>query len=393
MTASLQFGLEVLREAGFEALRSKRVGLMSNPSAVDARLRSTYDILRQAEQVDLAALFGAEHGFLALAADGIHVEHVTDPRTGVPIYSLYGETFRPSVEMLRSIDVLVCDLQDIGARFYTYIWTISYILQACGQQGVEVMILDRPNPLGDVVAGPLLKPGFSSFVGRYPLPVQHGMTMGELAGMMNAIWNPTPCQLTVISCVGWQRDMRWDQTGRIFVPPSPAIPHALTASHYPGSCLIEGINCSEGRGTALPFEIVGAPYVDGHHLAELLNEMGMAGLRFRPHSFTPSASKWQGEACTGVQIHIMDANGYQPVRTWLTVVHTLRHLYPADFHWLEPYSEGGLRPFDRLIGSDRVRQQINDGEDLALIMASWEDEENSFRALRQPYLLYPEALA
>ena len=277
-------GIEVLVAQQFRLLKGKRVGLMTNPSAVNHDLISTYDILHQAPDVNLTALFGPEHGLVAAAPDAMAVANATDSRSGLPIYSLYGDTYRPTADMLRDVDVLVCDIQDIGVRFYTYIWTVSYILEACGEHGVEVVILDRPNLLGDTVAGPPLEAAFASFVGRFNIPIQHGMTLGELAQMINGEWNATPADVTLVACAGWQRRMQWDETGLPFVTSSPAIPHFQTTLHYPGACLIEGTQLSEGRGTALPFEIVGAPYIDAAALAEHLNAPAFPGVYFRPHA-------------------------------------------------------------------------------------------------------------
>ena len=372
-------GLEVLQASGYAALRGRRVGLMTNPSAVDRHLNSAYDLLRQG--VALVALFAPEHGFAGAVRDGEPIATQTDPRTGLPVYSLYGDSLRPTAAMLAGLDVLVCDIQDIGVRFYTFAWTISHIIEAAGEHGVPVVILDRPNPLGGVaLAGPGLDANVSSFVGRYPVPVQHGLTLGELAQLLNIRHNPTPADLTVIACTNWQRDMTWEQTGRPWVPPSPNMPQLSTLRHYPGACLVEGTNLSEGRGTALPFEIAGAPFIDGHQLAALLNAQGWPGVRFRPHSFRPAISKWAGEDCHGVQVHVLDAAAFRPVETWLAVIAAARTLYPA-FEWLPAH-------FDRLIGSDTVRSRIDSGADLEPLTRAWAAYHADFRQQRQPFLLY-----
>jgi uncharacterized protein YbbC (DUF1343 family) len=382
-------GLDVLRDNHFKQLDGRRVGLMTNPSAVDARLDSAYKIFSQSPDVNLTALFGPEHGFAGVALDGETVNSTIDPRTNLPVYSLYGNSFRPTPEMLKAVDALVCDIQDIGVRYYTYTWTISHILEAAGEQGVEVVILDRPNPLGGaVVEGPLLDPSMSSLVGRFPVPVRHGMTLGELAQMINATWNPTPARITVIKMEGWQRDMAWDGP---WVPPSPGIPHLSTLWHYPGACLIEGTTLSEGRGTALPFEIVGAPWIDPVDLAAHLNN-NWVGVRFRPHTFRPAASKWRDEVCGGVQVYITDH--WHPLEVWLGVIITIRAMYPAHFEWLPPESD--LQHFDRLIGSTQVRQQIEEGLNagkpvntiLSQIVAAWPDDVRTFKTQREPFLLY-----
>ncbi|QPC84089.1 DUF1343 domain-containing protein [Phototrophicus methaneseepsis] len=391
-SSTVHTGIEVLREGSFGALAGQRVGLLTNPSAVDRQFISTYDILSQAANVDLVALYGPEHGFAAAAPDAAAVESTRDGKTGLPVYSLYGQTLRPTRDMLHDVDVLVCDIQDIGARFYTYLWTLSYILEACGEYGVDVVILDRPNPLGDTVAGPPLEPNFTSFVGRYNLPIQHGMTLGELAQMINGEWNRYPANLRVIQCEGWVRQMTWDATGLPFVTTSPAIPHASTVMQYPGACLIEGTTLSEGRGTALPFEVVGAPYIDGARLAEVLNEQQHPGVRFRPHAFLPTSSKFAGTTCYGVQAHITDTARFLPIETWLAVIIAVRRLYPDGFNWLplsqEQYERGDVLHFDRLIGSDTPRLMIEDGASLDEITAGWSDFCAEFQAERQIYLLY-----
>lgn len=374
----VRVGIEVLRDNGFSSLRGKRVGLLTNPSAVDGDLNSTYDILRNAPDVRLTALFGPEHGFAAAAPDGESVASNIDARTGLPIYSLYGPTRRPTREMFANVDILMCDIQDIGVRYYTFMWTISHAIEAAGEFGLEVLILDRPNPLGDKVAGAPLESRFASLVGRYPVPTQHGMTLGELAQMVNLEWSPHPAQLAVIPCEGYHRGMAWDSTGLPFVPPSPNMPHLVTVQHYPGACLIEGTSLSEGRGTALPFEIVGAPGLDGTALADALNQSCGPGVRFRPHMFRPSASKFASELCGGVQAHIVDPGAYRPLEVWLTALRVIRTCYP--FTWNDH--------FERLIGVDGVPALIDSDEPLDDLFAAWQNFCVSFGDERQPFLIY-----
>lgn len=376
----MQVGLDVLAAESFRSLRGKRIGLMTNPSAVNSRLESAYDILRQAEGVQLVAFFGAEHGVKASVADGESIHSSIDNLTGLPVYSLYGDYFRPSPEMLEGIDLMLCDIQDIGARYYTFLWTITHILEACGEHGIPVLLLDRPNPLGGKVRGRGLDAGFASLVGRYNIPIQHGLTLGEMLAYLNDTHNPSPAQFEIILMQGWQRQQFWHETGLPFVPPSPNMPHAITAYHYTGACLIEGTNLSEGRGTALPFEIVGAPWLDGALLANELNALDFAGVRFRPHSFRPTASKHQGHVCEGVQAHITDLSSYEPLTSWLGVIHTIRHLYPENFAWL-PH-------FERLVGTDKVRFAIDRGASLAEITAGWDDFAAAFQQDTAPYLRY-----
>lgn len=383
----MRFGIDRLIDEDFAALSGRRVGLFSNMSAVNRDLRTTYDVLRNATNVQLAALFGPEHGFSAMAQDGISVDSSTDPLTGLPVYSLYGASERPTQEMLAGIDLMICDIQDIGVRYYTFLWTVTHILEACGEYGVPVLILDRPNPLGGAIDGGTLQPELSSLVGRFPIPIQHGLSLGELAKMLNALHNQNPAEVSVIACDGWQRQQTWDQIGRAFVAPSPNMPHFVTAQHYPGACLIEGTTLSEGRGTPLPFEVVGAPYIDGFELAEVLNAQMLPGVRFRPHQFQPNASKYNGQSCGGVQAHITGPD-YRPLPAWLTVIQIIRSLYADDFAWLPPHAPGAMQHFDRLIGSADVRQQIEQGASFAEISAGWPAFHAEFEAATAPYRIY-----
>jgi uncharacterized protein YbbC (DUF1343 family) len=380
-------GLEVLCSSSFAPLRGLRIGLLTNPSAVTQDLVSAYDIFCGATQVKLRALFSPEHGFAAAARDGEPVASSNDPRSGVPVHSLYGETLRPTPAMLSGLDALVCDIQDIGVRYYTYAWTIGYAMEAAGAAGIPVFILDRPNPLGDVVDGLLVEAGYESLVGAKPVPVQHGMTLGELMQLLNAA-QPTPTQLEIIACEGYQQSMTWEATRLPFVPPSPAMPHISTVRQYAGACLLEGTNISEGRGTSLPFEICGAPFIDGVMLAEQLNALGLAGVRFRPHVFTPTASKYAGELCSGVQAHIIGA-GFRPLLTWVAVLMVLRDTYPDHFQWLPPYHVGDNAHFERLAGGVALRAHIEARTPLIELAAAWDAAAGRWREQRAPYLLYP----
>jgi uncharacterized protein YbbC (DUF1343 family) len=390
---AVRTGIEVLRDEGFELLAGRHIGLLANPSSVDSRLHNTGTILWQAPSVNLIALFSPEHGFAASAPDAEKVASSRNKQTGLPVHSLYGETYRPTADMLTDIDVIVCDIQDIGVRYYTYIWTVTHILEAAGEYGVDVVILDRPNPLGGVeIVGPPIGERFTSFVGRFPVPICHGMTLGELAQMVNGIWNPTPAALTVVKCAGWQRSMGWEDTGLPWVSPSPAMPHLSTVQQYPGACLIEGTSLSEGRGTALPFEIVGAPWIDAPALARQLNAQQWDGVLFRPHTFEPTDSKWRGETCHGVQVHVLDAAKWRSVEVWLSIIRETRLLYPEQFEWLPPQSPGveagDVYHFDRLIGSDDVRRQIDTGVPPTNIIAGWSDSCQKFKKQREPFLIY-----
>ena len=384
----LKVGIDVLQHNHFASLHDKRVGLFSNPSAVNATMQTTYELLSEASSVNLVALFGAEHGAFGTIQDGEHITSGVDSRTGIPVHSLYGKRYRPDAEMLAEIDLMVCDLQDIGVRYYTYQWTLTHVIEACGEFGIPVMVLDRPNPLGDTVAGAPLDTCFSSLVGRFNVPIQHGITIGEMMRLHNAMWNPTPAELHIIPCENYQRAMRWeDFDGRPFVPTSPNMPHLTTVKQYPGACLIEGTNLSEGRGTTLPFEIVGAPFIDGHHLAKTLNALNLPNVRFRPLGFTPIARKFAGATCEGVQVHIMGP-GVQPIKTCLYVIQTIIQHYRDDFAWLPPYENSPHRPFDRLIGNDDLRVLLESDVPVQKIIDAWNADINAFLEIRQPYLLY-----
>ncbi|MBE2267591.1 MAG: DUF1343 domain-containing protein [Anaerolinea sp.] len=375
----MKLGIDVLRAQDFAAIRGRRVGLMTNLNVTDSQLAPTYEVFRRAGLIN--ALLAPEHGLTGSLRDGELIASGIDARSGVPMHSLYADSsFRPKPEIFTGLDVVVCDIPDVGARYYTFLWSLSHLLEVLGERGIKVIVLDRPNPLGDRIAGSPLRPEVASIVGRFNVPICHGMTVGELALMFNDKWSPTPCDLEVIRCADWQRHMTWDQVGMPFVPASPAMPHFVTAQHYPGACLVEGTNFSEGRGTVLPFEIVGAPFVDAFGLADALNALSLAGVIFRPHSFRPSSGKFAGEMCYGVHAHIVDAHAYDPITVWLHVIRHLRAAYPDQFEW--------KRHFDLLIGSTGIRAQLDRGVPVSEIMAGWSDFHAEFRDQRAPYLLY-----
>lgn len=368
-------------------LRGKRVGLVTHAAAVTPDLQAAPDALVESG-VALGALFAPEHGLESAEADADPIAHSAHPRLGVPVYSLYGETHSPTPDMLADLDILIFDMQDVGARFYTYISTLFYVLRAAGQFGLPVVVLDRPNPInGLAVEGPLLELGFESFVGVAPLPVRHGMTPGELARWLNAE-NNLRADLTVIPMQGWRRAMWFDDTGLPWVPPSPAMPHLATAIVYPGMCLIEGTNLSEGRGTALPFEVVGAPWLDAHGLAQALNALDLPGVRFRPTHFIPSAGKHAGQRCQGVQAHVVARNALRPVRMGVHLVAACRVARPDRFAFLASSWEGCAPHFDLLMGSAAVREGIESGASVTGLIADWPTAEDDFRRRREAYLLY-----
>ncbi|MBL7201548.1 MAG: DUF1343 domain-containing protein [Anaerolineae bacterium] len=379
-------GLDLILSTHSHLLAGRRVGLATSASAVTSDVTPAVDALRAA--CDLVALYAPEHGITAHVADGAPVASMRDPRTGLTVHSLYGSTEKPTPEMLAGVDVLLFDIQDVGVRFYTYIWTMSYLLEAAAEEGLPLIVLDRPNPIGgQITEGPLLRPGYESFVGRYLLPVRHGLTVGELARLFNAE-RGLGADLTVVRAEGWRRAMWFDETGLPWVPPSPAMPKLETAVVYPGTCLFEGTNVSEGRGTATPFESIGAPWIDGHRLADVLNDRALPGVRFRPTTFTPSASLYAGHTCGGVYLHVLDRGAFRPLRAGLSTVSAIRSLWPEAFRWLESSGEGRPPYFDLLIGSGWVREQIDAGCPVEEIEARWQDELEGFDTLRQQVILY-----
>ncbi len=380
-------GLDVLRARGFEDLQGRRVGLLTNPSAITRDLVSAYRVFAEAPQVNFSAIFSPEHGFAAAAADGVHVASSFDARTGLPVYSLYGPSLRPTPEMFADIDVLVCDIQDIGVRYYTFAWTVSIAMEAAGAVGIDVMILDRPNPLGEAVDGAPESSDFASLVGLHPVPIQHGLTLGELMRLVNTHWNATPATLTVIACENYARGDSWAETGLPFVPPSPAMPHLSTVQQYPGACLVEGTNLSEGRGSALPFEICGAPFINAERLADQLNALNLAGVRYRPHVFQPTASKYAGEQCYGVQAHVTGPS-YRPLAAWVSVIQAIRHLYASEFSWLPPYAGSSMRPFDRLARGESLRARIDANAPPQTLLDEWGAAAEEWRTFTETARLY-----
>lgn len=363
-----------------DLVRGRRVGLVTHAAAVTPDLALGAERLRAAG-VQLAALFGPEHGITGAAAEGASVAHGRDS-AGVPVYSLYGATREPTDEMLAGLDLLLFDMQDVGARYYTYLSTLLSVLRAAARARLPLVVLDRPNPItGAAVEGPLVTPGYESFVGAAPLPVRHGLTLGEAAGWLDATFG-LGADLTVVAMRGWRRSMWFDETGRLWVPTSPAMAHLTAAALYPGTCLLEGTNLSVGRGTALPFEICGAPWLDGEALAARLNARGLPGARFRPLRFVPLGSRFAGQECGGVQIHVLSRASLRPVALGLELVAAARAQHPEAFEWEAEH-------FDRLIGGPAVREAIEGGVPADEIAAQWSAEEAAFDSARRQHLLYP----
>lgn len=383
-------GLDKLLGSAIDRVAGKTIGLIANPTTVDSRLRHGVDLLHERKDVELAVLFGPEHGLRASAQDLIEVGDDADPITGLPVRSLYGPTRVPTEAMLAGLDAVVFDIQDIGSRYYTYIWTMVHAMEACARDDIELIVLDRPNPIDGVhVEGNLIEGSHLSFVGLYPIPNRHGMTSGEIARLVNDEF-AVGCRLSVIEMEGWTRSQWFDETGLPWVLPSPNMPSLDTATVYPGACLIEGTNLSEGRGTTRPFEIMGAPWIDGVKLARALAEEDLPGVVFRPLCFEPTFQKFQGQLCGGVQQHVIDRETYRPLRTGYALIRAAHRLWPDEFDWRPPPYEYELeRPaIDILAGNGSIRAQLEADATLQEIERAWQVDLARFKKVRERYLIY-----
>lgn len=385
-------GLARLAREGNASLVDKRVGLICNPTSVDGELNHAIDILR-GKGVKLTALFGPEHGVRGDAQDMISVDADKDPVTGLPVYSLYGHTeasLTPTPEMLDQIDVMIFDVQDVGSRYYTFVWTMVLAMRACAKAGKGFIVLDRPNPIGGVhVEGSAIEPGFESFVGLVSCPNRHGMTAGEIARWRHAV-EKLDCELGVIAMRGWERDLWFEHTGLPWVLPSPNMPTVETALVYPGMCLVEGTELSEGRGTTKPFEWSGAPWLDGHRLARDMTAMDLPGCVLRPVVYTPTFHKHAMKPCGGVQIHVTNADLFRPYRTGIAFLKACHDQAPEKFAWrVKAYEFVDKIPaIDLLAGNAGVREGIEQGASLEDLAARWPRDEGAFLEERAPYLLY-----
>jgi uncharacterized protein YbbC (DUF1343 family) len=379
------------RLLGSRALDGKRVGLVCNPASVDARLRHIADRFAEHPQAPLAALFGPQHGFRSDVQDNmIETRHGQDEVRRVPVYSLYSETREPTAEMLAGLDALVIDLQDVGSRIYTFIYTMANCLIAAKKHGVKAIVCDRPNPIGGIeVEGPMLVAGYESFVGQYQIPMRHGMTIGELARLFNGAFG-IGADLEVVAMEGWRRDMYFEATGLPWVMPSPNMPTVDTAVVYPGSVLFEGTNVSEGRGTTRPFELVGAPWAMAERFAADMNHTGLTGVFFRPVVFEPTFQKHARTACGGVQMHVTDRPAFRPVEAGVALLAAFRAADPDRFKWRDPpYEyEAEKMPIDILAGSSALREQIEGGASARDIARSWERPVAEFAKTRERFLIY-----
>ncbi|MBI3977933.1 MAG: DUF1343 domain-containing protein [Chloroflexi bacterium] len=374
-------GIDVLLAERLDLVAGKRIGLVTNHTALTASGESSIDALHRRPELRLIALFGPEHGIRGDAQDGALIDSTTDRRTGVPIFSLYGETRRPTAKMLANLDVLLFDIQDVGTRFYTYASTMAYVMQAAAAHGKRVVVLDRPNPIGGVaVEGPVLERGQESFVGLYPIALRHGLTMGELARLFNDAFG-IRADLAVVPAAGWRRGRWFDQTGLPWVRPSPNLPTLAAVTLYPATGLLEATNIAEGRGTPHPFENVGAPWIDGARWAAALAELDLPGVVFRPTGFVPDARKYAGQRCGGVFVEVIDRDRFRPVETGLYLIATARKLYPQHFAWRDG--------FDLMIGNAWLRPRLAVGDAIADLVNAWQGGLAEFQAIRQRALLYP----
>ncbi len=380
--AQIKNGIDVIDRNG-RLFEGKRLGLVTGPSGLNKSLKSTIDILN--ESYDLKALYSPEHGVRGNFQAGVHIDTYVDECTGITAYSLYGENRKPSPEMLKDIDVLVMDIQDVGSRYYTYLYTMSHCMEACAENGKTFVYLDRVNPIGGVeVEGGILDTGYASFVGMHPITARYGLTAGELAMLFNREFG-IGCELEVVRIEGWKRDMYMNDTDLLWINPSPNITSIDTAVLYSGTCLFEGTNISEGRGTTKPFETIGAPWLDPFRLADRMNGMALPGVIFRPVYFEPAFSKHRGQQCRGVQVHITDCKAVKPLELGIRLLYEIMDSDPDRFEWVPPSMEKGNYFIDLLGGGEDIRQRRCEADGL---IEKWRGESRRFKALKEKYHIY-----
>ena len=381
----LRTGLERILAGEYPELHDLKLGLVINQTSVNGELQLSLDLML-VQGFNIKAVFAPEHGLRGDTKAGEQIGHFFDTETGIPVYSLYGKDKRPSAEMLQGLDALIFDIQDLGVRFYTYIYTLAYTMEEASRYGLTYYVLDRPNAItGTKVEGNVIEEDFQSFVGGYGLPIRHGMTVGELARYFNQEYD-IGCRLQVIPMEGWQREQWYDQTNLLWVMPSPNTTAMDMSVLYPGTCLFEGTNVSEGRGTTKPFELIGAPWINGKEWAERIRNYNLNGFILRPVHFIPVMSKYQGEKCQGVQIHVTDRDQLEPVKLGMAMIESLKALYPDNFEWAEPIN--GRYFIDLLTGTDQFRHYIDLKRSILDWSAEKETELKAFNKKRDKYLIY-----
>ncbi|GGH76332.1 uncharacterized protein YbbC (DUF1343 family) [Pullulanibacillus pueri] len=381
----MQLGVDHFLNQEARQYKNKRIGLLTNMTGVNHKLQPTIDLFYEHPDIQLTVLFGPEHGIRGDAKEGEKITSSQDPYTGLPVYSLYGETRKPTKEMLDNVDVVVIDLQDIGTRFYTFIYTVANVMEACKEFDKEVVVLDRPNPINGVQReGNLVKEEFRSFIGQYPLPVRHGLTIGEIALLYKHEFG-LDCKLTVVPMSGWSREMYFDDTGLIWVPASPNSTGQVMSILYPGTCLIEGTTLSEGRGTTRPFEIIGAPFIEGYKLAKFFNERKLEGVIARPTSFIPTYQKYKDKLCSGIQIHVTDKKKVHSFKTGLYLLETVAKMYPEQFEFRDAQKKRSF--INLLAGTDKLKDKIM-RQEVDYFLEETQEELEGFTKRVSPYLLY-----
>ena len=386
-----RLGLSKLRDELLSELSNAKVAVLCNQASVDENLTNVVDILA-GSRAKLIKIFAPEHGFFGAAQDRIAIKNSTHPKYGIPIISMYGDTadsLMPKKEMLVGLDIVIIDLQDVGARYYTFVWSAALMMKQAAQAGVEIWVLDRLNPISGIVEGPVQEDSYLSFVGLYPLPIRHGMTIGEILSYIAREYIPQ-AKLEVILLDGWKRDMWFDNTELSWVPPSPNMPSLCTAIVYPGMCLLEGTNISEGRGTTRPFEVFGAPWIKSFELCEKLNELKLPGVKFLPWRFTPMFSKYAGQTCDGAMMFVTDRRLFRPVLTAITIIKTIHELYPEKFKFINPPYEFETEklPFDILCGTPEIRRMIEEGSKIDEMKDFIDGNAREYQTKLQKYLLY-----
>lgn len=387
----VQVGLEVLLQDVPQVMRGKRVGLICNQSSVNHTFEHAADLLHEHSGFKLTALFGPQHGIRGDVQDNmIETAHGTDRKTGLPVHSLYSETREPTEKMLEDVDVLVFDMQDVGCRIYTFVYTLANCMRIAGRLGKPVVVCDRPNPINGLdISGNILEPEYASFVGLFPLPTRHGMTVGELAQMFRDRFD-VQCDLHIVPMVGWKRHFWLDETDAPWVLPSPNMPTLDTATVFPGAVHFEGTQISEGRGTTKPFELIGAPYIDPDAYADKLTQLSLPGVIFRSCAFQPTFQKHAKVTCGGVQIHVVDRDRFDSVLAGIAMVKVAHDMYPGEFRWKEPPYEYVFdkNPFDVISGTNKIREAFEQGVDLDTIRQGWQAPLAEFETFRAPHLLY-----